>query len=96
MNTKRWLHLISILVVLTMVLAACGGGAQEAAPAEEAAPTEEVAPTEAPAEEAEAPAEEAAPTEAPAEEAPAEEAAASGSNLIVVITPSHDNPFFGA
>ncbi len=48
---------------------------------------------------AEEPAEEA--TEEPAEEAAAEEPAAAeeaaaSSNLIVVITPSHDNPFFGA
>ncbi len=81
MQSKKWLNLISLLVVLAMLLAACGAPA--AAPA--AAPAEEPAATEAPAEE-------------PAAEEPAasEDAAAGGENLIVVITPSHDNPFFGA
>ena len=64
--------LLSILVVASMLVAACGG----AAPAAPAAPAEEAA-AEAPAEEAaaEAPAEEAPAEEAAAEEAPAEEAA---------------------
>jgi rhamnose transport system substrate-binding protein len=94
--------LVSLLIMLTLVLAACGGGAEEPA-AEAPAPTEAPAePTEAPAEEAaaeptEAPAEEAAaePTEAPAEEAaaepteaPAEEAAAAGD--VIVATPGQE------
>jgi basic membrane protein A len=77
---KRNVWLITGLLLLAMLVAACGGTGGET-PVEE--PVEEVAATEAPAEEAaptEAPAEEAAPTEAPAEEAapteaPAEEAA---------------------
>ncbi|MCO6451122.1 MAG: hypothetical protein J5I90_10085, partial [Caldilineales bacterium] len=61
---KTYLLLIALLVMLGLVLAACGGGAAE--------PTAAPAPTEAPAEEpTEAPA--AEPTEAPAEE-PAMEA----------------------
>jgi alpha-glucoside transport system substrate-binding protein len=54
------LTILSLLLVLALVLAACGGGAQEATPTE--APVEETAPTEeaAPAEE------EAEPTEASA------------------------------
>ena len=94
--------LVSLLIMLTLVLAACGGGAEEPA-AEAPAPTEAPAePTEAPAEEAaaeptEAPAEEAAaePTEAPAEEAAAEptvaaeeEAAAAGD--VIVATPGQE------
>jgi maltose-binding protein MalE len=80
MKNTKW-YLLVVVLLGAFVLAACGGGAQEAAPTEapveEVAPTEEAAPepTEAPAEEpTEAPAEE--PTEAPAEEpteAPAEE-----------------------
>ncbi|MBI1295486.1 substrate-binding domain-containing protein [bacterium] len=85
--------LVSLLIMLTLVLAACGGGAEEPA-AEAPAPTEAPAePTEAPAEPTEAPAEEAEPTEEPAEEpaaeataepteAPAEEAAASGDVVV--------------
>lgn len=87
---KQLRALVALLLIATVVLAACGGGDEPAeAPAEEAAVEapveEEAAPTEEPAEEAEeAPAEEeAAPTEEPAEEAeeaapteePAEEAA---------------------
>ncbi|MEZ4673812.1 MAG: substrate-binding domain-containing protein [Caldilineaceae bacterium] len=95
---KRLRALLALLLVATVVLAACGGGepAAEApaeapaaeAPAEEAAPTE--APAEAPAEEVaptEAPAEEAAeaeaaPTEEPAEEAAAEAPAAAGETIV--------------
>ncbi len=76
---------LSLLMVATMVLAACGGGA----PAAEPAPEEAAAPTEAPQEEE---AEEAAPTEeAAAEEeaaepteAPAEEAAASDGPVLSI------------
>lgn len=70
---NKLMLVLSLLVIGTMVLAACGGGQPTAAPAAPAA--EEAAPTEAPAAEApteaptEAPAAEAAPTEAPAEEA---------------------------
>ena len=61
---KRWLLLISAMIVLSMVFAACGArpelpAAEEAAPAEEAAAEEEASTEEAAAEEA-APAEEAA------------------------------------
>jgi peptide/nickel transport system substrate-binding protein len=75
---KRTLALIGLLVIFTMLIAACGGGgAEPAAPAEEAAPAEaapaEPTATEAPAEAA--PAEPTA-TEAPAEAAPAEPTAA--------------------
>ncbi|RME07703.1 MAG: ABC transporter substrate-binding protein, partial [Anaerolineae bacterium] len=80
-------RILTLILILAFVLAACGpkateapAPAEEAAPMEEAAPAEEVAPMEeaAPTEET-APMEEAAPTEeaAPAEEAaPTEEAAA--------------------
>lgn len=84
---RRRLLLLSLLVIFTLVLAACGGGSESVqqpaaeqpaaeAPAEEAAAEE--APTEAPAEEAAAEA-----TEAPAEEVAAGEevtdTAAAGS-----------------
>jgi erythritol transport system substrate-binding protein len=92
MQHRKLYAILSALLVFTLLLGACGRGGGEQAPAEEAAPVEEAAPAEA-----EAPAE---ATEASAEEAPATEEAAAepaeGSNLIVVITPSHDNPFFGA
>lgn len=90
--------LVSLLILLTLVLAACGGGAAEPAaeaPAEPAAaePTEapaaEAEPTEAPAEEAEA-----EPTEAPAEEAAAEPTAAAEEEAaagdVIVATPGQD------
>lgn len=70
---NKLMILLSLLVIGTMVLTACGGGQPTAAPAAPAA--EEAAPTEAPA--AEAPTEAAAPTEAPAEEAAATEAPAA-------------------
>ncbi len=45
---QKLLALISLLLIASMVLAACGGGDDEpAAPSEEAAPTEEAAPAEA-------------------------------------------------
>ena len=65
---NRFPLLVGMLLILALVLSACGGGA---------APAEEAAPTEAPAEEAAAEEAEAAPTEAPAEEAAAEEAEAA-------------------
>lgn len=91
MQSKKWLNLISVLVVLALLLAACGGGEEEAAPTEAPTATEAPAATEAPTE---APTATIAPTPAPtlAEGVVAE----IGDNLIVVITPSHDNPFFGA
>ncbi len=74
---KFWKTLCFILV-LSMVLAACGG-TPTAAPQQEAAQPKQ---------------EEAQPAQQ--EAAPAKEEAASGKKLIVVITPSHENPFFGA
>ncbi|MEI2776540.1 MAG: ABC transporter substrate-binding protein [Tetrasphaera sp.] len=73
MRKGKWTFaILSVLVIFSMILAACGGAATPApaAPAEPA--TEEAAPAEAATEEAapaEAATEEAAPTEAPAEEA---------------------------
>ncbi len=77
MRNRLWLS-ISMMIIATLILAACGGGAAPAAPAEEAAATE--APAEEAAAEEEAPAEEEAAeaTEEPAEE-PAEEAAAEAT-----------------
>ncbi len=82
MHRKLWI-LISVLLIASLALAACGGRGEEEAPAEPA-PVEEAAPAEeeaAPAEEEAAPAEEEAATEEPAEEEaaaeePAEEEAA--------------------
>lgn len=54
-------HLLSIMVILSLLLAACGGGAPAAEPAAEAPAAE------APAEATKAPEAEAAPAEAPAE-----------------------------
>ena len=77
MKNRKLYALIIMLLMGALVLAACGGGEEEAAPepeapAEEAAPVEEEAPAEEPA--AEEPVEEPAEEEA-AEEAPAEAAA---------------------
>ena len=86
MTSRRWLVLL--LITMALIMGACGGQ-----PAPQPAPAEEQPAAEATQEEA-APAEEAAATE---EAAPAAEAPAAGeSNLIVVITPPHENPFFGA
>jgi peptide/nickel transport system substrate-binding protein len=65
---KNMYLLTAMLLVFTLLLAACGGAVEPApapvAPAaQEAAPAPEAAPTEAPAEEAAAPAEESAPAE---------------------------------
>ncbi len=83
---NKLMLLLSVLIIGTMVLAACGGGQPTAAPAAPAAEAT-VAPTEAPA--AEAPTE--APTEAPAAEAaateaPTEEAAAASGDCAATLT----------
>ncbi|MCK6627364.1 MAG: D-ribose ABC transporter substrate-binding protein [Anaerolineae bacterium] len=102
MKSQNWLKIVLLTTMLVWLLVGCGQAAPPAAPTEEAAPTEAAAPTEeaaAPTEEAPAPTEEAAaPTEeaAPTEAAATEEAVQPSANLIVVITPSHENPFFGA
>lgn len=68
---RRYLAVMGLLVIMAMVLSACGGGAPATeAPAAPAA--QEAAPTEAPA------AQEAAPTEAPTAEAAAPAAESSG------------------
>ena len=76
MRNRLWLS-ISMMIIATLILAACGGGAAPAAPAEEAAPTE--APAEEAAAEEEAPAEEAAEATEEAAEESAEEAAAEAT-----------------
>ncbi|MEZ4833326.1 MAG: ABC transporter substrate-binding protein [Caldilineaceae bacterium] len=74
LGKQTWL--IALLLVFTLVLAACGGGEEPAAEAPAEAPAAEAPAAEEPAaEEAEAPAEEAA-------EAPAEEEERLGSTLI--------------
>src|SRR6185503_676760 len=74
---KRLSTLLSVLVLASMVLAACGGGATPTA-----APATEMPATEAPA--TEMPATEAPATEAPATEAPA----VIGSGTIKIATQS--------
>ncbi len=71
--TKRVSNLFLILTILTLILSACGGGGESAAPAK--APAADTAPTTAPAEVA--PAEAAPAAAAPAEAAPAEAAPAA-------------------
>ncbi len=65
--SKKWTLWLSALLILSLILAACGGGeAEEAAPAEEETTAEEAAPAEEEAETAEEEtAEEAAPAEGP-------------------------------
>ena len=77
-QTKSYRILLAGLLILALVLSACGGRDQAAeAPPAEDAPAEVVAQEEAPAAEEAAPAEAVTePTEAPAEEAPAEADAA--------------------
>jgi len=60
---KKLLYVLSVLIVASMILTACGGGATQAPAAEEPQAPAVEAPTEAPA---------AAPTEAPAMEEPAD------------------------
>jgi trehalose/maltose transport system substrate-binding protein len=77
--------ILSLLVVLALVMAACGAPATPAEPAAQPTEAPAEAPVEAPVEATEAPAE--APTEAPAEEptaAPAEEEPAAGEVTITV------------
>jgi len=80
MKKSRFVWLLSLLVILALALAACGGSTAEPAAdssassdtaVEEAAPAEEAAPSEAaaPAEEAAVPTEEAMPVEEPADTA---------------------------
>ncbi|MCX6039803.1 MAG: ABC transporter substrate-binding protein [Caldilinea sp.] len=88
---RRSMAIVGLFVIMTLLLAACGGGAAPAAEAPAAeAPAAEAPAEEAPAEEAaptEAPAEEAAPTEAPAEEPAAEEAPAEGVVTLTWVGP---------
>jgi erythritol transport system substrate-binding protein len=107
MSKKQLSKLIALLAVVSLLLSACGGAAATPAPAEPAATEEAAATTEATAEATEAATEEATveataeATEAAAEEATAEatEAAAApaeGAQLMCVIVPPVENPFFGA
>lgn len=82
---RRYMAILSLLVIMAMVLVACGGGgAATQAPAEPAA--EEAAPTEVPA------AEEAAPTEAPAAEEAAAEAEATPTEEVAEEAPAMEAP----
>jgi len=87
MRKGKWTFaILSLLVIFSMILAACGGAATPApaAPAVEAPPAEDAAAEEAAP--TEAPAAEAAPTEAPAEEAaPAAESSARSRTVIMDI-----------
>ena len=68
-SNLRWLRIVGTIVVLAMVLAACGP---------------KPAPTEAPAPPTEAPPTEAPPTEAPPTEAPPEARPFEGQKVVVV------------
>lgn len=83
--------MLGLLLIATLVLAACGGGEPTPAPA---APAEAPAATEAPAAPAEAAPAEAAPTEAPAAEAAPAEAAPSGEVVnLTWVGPGPGNEF---
>ncbi len=77
MKQKKFYTLLAVILLASMVLAACAPAATQA-PTEEAVAPE---PTEAPAEPTEAPAE-SEPTEAPAEPEPTEEPMEEGGTLI--------------
>jgi len=81
-STKRGIALLTMAVLFTLLLAACGGAAEEAAPEEEAPAEEEAAPAEEEAEEA---AEEA--------EAPAEGIPTGGTINYVNFEPATLNPY---
>ena len=88
---RRLLAMLGLLLIATLVLAACGGGEPTPAPA---APAEAPAATEAPAAPAEAAPAEAAPTEAPAAEAAPAEAAPSGEVVnLTWVGPGPGNEF---
>ncbi len=81
MTTRRWISLLSIIVVLTMVLSACAPAATPAVEEQAKAPAQEEA---KPAE----------PTKMPEAEAAEAQPVESGKKLIAIITASLDNPFF--
>ena len=86
MRTNKW-FIISLIAVLSMILAACGGAATPtqapaaptAVPAAPAEPTKAPEPTAAPAEPTKAP----EPTAVPAEPTKAPEPAAAGKPLVI-------------
>jgi len=80
----KQMKVLALMVIATMLLAACGGTAATPTTAPAAVPTATTAV-------------EAVATATQAIEATATTAEVSGgSNLIAIITPSHDNPFFKA
>jgi peptide/nickel transport system substrate-binding protein len=87
MRKNRFLFVVTIFMVISMVLAACGPAATEAPTA---APTQPPAPTEAPTQPAapptEAPAATEAPTAAPAATEAPTQAAAAGADTIIIGT----------
>jgi erythritol transport system substrate-binding protein len=84
-NKFKQMRILSLVVIATMLFAACGAPA--ATPT--TAPVEPTATTAGATEPTATTAAEASPTTG-------ETTGASGSNLIAIITPSHDNPFFKA
>ena len=89
---RRLMAMLGLLLIATLVLAACGGGEPTPAPAAPAA--EEAAPTEAPAAPAEAaPTEEAAAEAAPTEAAAEEAAPAEGVVNLTWVGPGPGNEF---
>ena len=86
MFKHKQMKVLALMVVTTMLLAACGGTAATPVP-----------PTTAPVEATATTAVEAVATATTAIEATATTAETTGgSKLIAIITPSHDNPFFKA